>query len=126
MSEVPADRRYTDSHEWVRTEADGTEAVGVTEHKFALDDVLVAVMMPDVGREVTVSELVGTIEAARDVNDIYAPASGTVIAINADLEDSPEGVSIDPYEAWIFKLRLAADASTDGLLDATEYVERMG
>lgn len=122
MANVPADLKYVASHEWIRVEADGTVTIGITDFaQSALGDV-VFVDLPEVGAEVEADADVAVVESVKAASDIYAPLSGTVIAINEDLVDAPETVNEDPYgKAWFFKLKPANAADLDNLLDADAY-----
>lgn len=126
MSYIPADLKYTEEHEWVRTEADGTLTVGITD--FAQKNLgdIVFVELPQVGRTVEAGDAVGMVESVKSVSDLYTPVSGEVVAVNADAFDSPEEVNSDPYESWLFKVKLAAGASTDKLIDAAAYKKLIG
>jgi glycine cleavage system H protein len=122
MANVPADLKYVASHEWIRVEADGTVTIGITDFaQSALGDV-VFVDLPEIGAEVEVDADVAVVESVKAASDIYAPLSGTVIAINEELVDAPEQVNEDPYgKAWFFKLKPANAADLDNLLDADAY-----
>lgn len=121
MSNIPADLRYAASHEWARLEADGTVTVGISDHaQEALGDV-VFVELPEPGKTLAAGQEAGVVESVKAASDIYAPVSGEVIAINEALADSPEQVNSDPYGAWFFKLKPAAVAELDTLLDAAGY-----
>jgi glycine cleavage system H protein len=118
---IPADLKYTASHEWVRTEADGTVTVGITDHaQEALGD-LVYLELPEVGRSVAADEACAVVESVKAASDIYAPIAGEVIAVNAALDDAPEQVNQDAYAAWLFRIRPASAGATAKLLDATAY-----
>ncbi|MDC0672772.1 glycine cleavage system protein GcvH [Nannocystis radixulma] len=126
MSNVPAELKYTDQHEWVHVEADGTWTVGVTDHAQQTLGDIVFVELPEVGRTVSTGDAVGTIESVKAVSEIYSPASGKVIAVNEEVSDAPEEINEDPYGTWIFKLKPEAGASTDNLLDAAAYEKLIG
>jgi len=122
MSNIPADLKYVASHEWIRTEADGTVTVGITD--FAQDQLgdVVFVELPEVGTEVAADQDIAVVESVKAASDIYAPLAGKIIAINEELIDAPEKVNEDPYgDAWFFKMELADAADLDGLLDADGY-----
>ena len=107
---TPTDLRYTTSHEWIRTEADGTLTIGVTDHaQEALGDV-VFLELPEAGRAVTAGEAVAVIESVKAASDIYAPVAGEIIANNQDAVDAPESVNADAYAAWLFKIKPASPA----------------
>ncbi|MBL0283022.1 MAG: glycine cleavage system protein GcvH [Zoogloea sp.] len=118
---TPTDLRYTTSHEWIRTEADGTLTIGVTDHaQEALGDV-VFLELPEAGRAVTAGEAVAVIESVKAASDIYAPVAGEIIANNPDAVDAPETVNADAYAAWLFKIKPANPADVSALLDAAGY-----
>ena len=120
MSQVPANRHYAESHEWVLDNDDGTVTVGISDHaQEALGDV-VFVELPDVGQTLAKGDEFGVIESVKAASDLYAPISGEIVEINETLEDSPENVNEAPYEdGWIMKVRL--DGAVEGLLDADAY-----
>lgn len=121
MSNIPADLRYVASHEWIRQEADGSVTVGITDHaQEALGDV-VYVELPEVGKQLANGQEAGVVESVKAASDIYAPISGTVLAVNETLADTPEQVNGEPYVAWFFKLQPSDPAELDGLLDAAGY-----
>lgn len=125
MSEIPADLHYTEEHEWVQRTGDGTVRVGITDYaQSALGDV-VFVQLPDVGADVTAGESFGEVESTKSVSDLYAPVSAKVIAVNHDLEATPQLVNSDPYgEGWLVELQCdeaALEEGLGGLLNADGY-----
>ena len=121
MSNIPADLRFAASHEWARLEADGSVTVGISDHaQEALGDV-VFVELPEVGAELAAGQEAGVVESVKAASDIYAPISGTVLAVNDVLTDSPELVNSDPYASWFFKLQPSNGADIEALLDAAGY-----
>jgi glycine cleavage system H protein len=123
---VPADLRYTASHEWIRTEDDGTLTIGITDHaQEALGD-LVFIELPAVGRSVKEGEVCAVVESVKAASDIYAPVSGTVIAANAAVVAAPEIVNGDAYANWFYKLRPANSDDAKILLDADAYTASVG
>ena len=122
MSQVPAELRYTATHEWVRDNGDRTVTVGITDHaQEALGDI-VFVETPEVGTEVDAGESLAVVESVKAASDIYAPLAGEVLEANELLADTPETINQDAYgEGWIFSLRLADPESLSGLLDAAGY-----
>jgi glycine cleavage system H protein len=121
MSNVPANLKYTKSHEWIRVEDDGTLTVGVTDHaQEALGDV-VFLELPEPGRTLAAGEACAVIESVKAASDIYAPVAGEVISSNQEASDTPECVNADPYSAWLFKLRPVSAGETSALLDAAAY-----
>lgn len=118
---TPTDLKYTPTHAWVRMEADGTASVGITNHaQEQLGDV-VFVQPPDLGRVLAREEQCGTVESVKAASDIYAPLSGKVVAINAELETAPQRLNEDPYGAWLYRLELTQPGEAAQLLDATAY-----
>lgn len=126
MSEIPQDLKYTASHEWVRTEADGTLTIGITDHaQDALGD-LVFVEAPDAGRVLAKSEACAVVESVKAASDVYAPVAGEVIEGNAALADEPELLNTAPYgDGWIFKLQPENAGDLDGLMNAEAYEQSL-
>ena len=123
---IPANLRYTVSHEWIRVEADGSLTIGVTDHaQEALGDV-VFLELPDAGRVVAAEEAIAVIESVKAASDIYAPVAGEIIASNQEAVDAPESVNADAYGTWLFKIKPANAADVDGLLDAAGYEAAIG
>ena len=126
MSNIPAELRYAESHEWARLEADGSVTVGISDHaQEALGDV-VFVELAEVGKVFAAGEAAGVVESVKAASDIYSPVSGEVIAVNDSLADSPEQLNEDPYGAWIFKLKPSNVAELDRLQDAAGYKAAIG
>jgi glycine cleavage system H protein len=122
--DVPADRRYLESHEWTTTDGDAVR-IGITD--FAQDELgdVVFVELPSVGEEVTGSEEFGVVESIKAVSDLISPVSGTVTAVNEELFDAPELVNDEPYEGgWMLEVEPSDPDEFDGLLSAEEYRER--
>ena len=118
---LPKDLRYTESHEWVRRESDGTVSIGITDHaQEQLGDV-VFVEAPQPGRKVAKGESVGVVESVKAASDIYAPIAGEIVAANADLATAPEKVNEDAFAAWMYRIKPANPADVDKLLDAAAY-----
>ncbi len=123
---IPANLRYTATHEWVRTEADGTISVGITDHaQGALGD-LVYVELPEVGRKVAAGEACAVVESVKAASDLYAPVAGEIVAVNSPVSEAPEQVNKDAYAAWFFRLRPAEPAAVARLLDARAYEATIG
>ena len=123
---IPADLKYTESHEWVRTESDGTLTIGITDHaQEALGDV-VFIELPPVGKTVAAGDAVAVIESVKAASDIYAPVSGEIVGANDALTGTPDQINGTPYESWLFKIKPAADAKTDRLIDAAAYGTSIG
>ena len=122
MSNIPADLRYAKSHEWARAESDGTVTVGITDYaQNSLGDITY-VQVPKVGATLKAGETFGVVESVKAASDLYAPISGTVVAVNTALESAPETVNRAPYsEGWMIKVKLAEAGGLDALLDPEGY-----
>jgi glycine cleavage system H protein len=122
MSNIPADLKYLDSHEWARVESDGTVTIGISDHaQGALGD-LVFVEVPEVGKSLTKGGAAAVVESVKAASDVYSPVSGEVVAANDALGSSPELVNSDPYGAgWLFKVKPSNAAELQQLLDAKAY-----
>jgi glycine cleavage system H protein len=118
---IPADLRYSSDHEWVRVEG-ATATIGITEYaQDALGDV-VFVEMPDAGLAVAAGESFSEVESTKSVSDIYAPITGSISEVNAELESQPELLNSDPYGAgWICRIEISDPSELDGLMDAEAY-----
>jgi glycine cleavage system H protein len=125
MSQIPNDLKYTEEHEWIRVESDGTLTIGITDHAQQTLGDIVFLELPQVGKMVDASEAVGVIESVKAASSIYSPVSGEVVAINAAIVDAPDAVNSDAYASWLFKLKLAAGADTNRLLDAAAYAKQI-
>ena len=122
MSNVPNELKYRESHEWVRKEADGTYTVGITEHAQELLGAMVFVDLPDAGASFAAGDDCAVAESVKAASDIYAPLSGEIVAVNADLEASPELVNSDPYGAgWLFRIKASDESELEQLLNAEGY-----
>lgn len=124
MSEIPSELAYAKSHEWIRTEDDGSVTVGITEHaQEALGD-LVFVELPEVGATVSAGDNCAVVESVKAASDIYAPVNGEVLEVNTDLADSPELVNQDAYgDGWLMKIKLADESGLDDLMNADAYAQ---
>ena len=118
---VPKDLRYTESHEWVCRESDGTVSVGITDHAQEQLGDIVFVEPPQAGRKVAKGESVGVVESVKAASDIYAPVSGEIVAFNEELESNPNLINESAFTAWIFKIKPDNAADADKLLDAAGY-----
>ncbi|MNE85857.1 Glycine cleavage system H protein [compost metagenome] len=122
MSNVPTELKYASSHEWVRSEGNGVYTVGITEHAQELLGDMVFVDLPEVGTTVSAGDDCAVVESVKAASDIYAPISGEIIAVNGELESSPELVNSEPYgEGWLFRIKASDAAELDKLLDAGAY-----
>jgi glycine cleavage system H protein len=120
---VPAQLKYTESHEWIRSEADGTLTIGITDHaQEALGD-LVFIELPAVGRKVAAREACAVVESVKAASDVYAPVAGEIVAANHEVVDAPEKVNADAYGNWFYKLKPASAADLGRLLDAAAYAK---
>ena len=122
MSEIPSELKYTKSHEWVRTEDDGTVTIGITDHAQELLGDLVFVEVPEVGSEMSAEDAVCVVESVKAASDVYMPISGEVVAVNEALADAPETINDSPYDdGWLIKVKLSNPDELDDLLDADSY-----
>ena len=118
---APAELKYTETHEWVRVESDGTVTVGITDFaQEALGDV-VFVETPDVGRTIKAGEACAVVESVKAASDIYAPVSGEVVAANDELKDKPESINADAFAAWLFRVKPSDAGELGKLMDAARY-----
>ncbi|WP_295753899.1 glycine cleavage system protein GcvH [Undibacterium sp.] len=123
---IPAELKYTSSHEWVRVEADGTIAVGITAFaQDALGDI-VFVDLPKVGQALSAGKDCAVIESVKAAGDIYAPVTGEVVAVNDAVVDAPESINADAFSAWLFKMKPANIADVDALMSAADYEKNIG
>ena len=122
MSNVPNDLRYTKEHEWVRPTSDNRFHVGITDYaQGALGDI-VYIQLPKVGESVSQGKVCGEVESTKSVSEIYAPLTGTVVAVNSSLDSAPESLNSDPYGAgWIFEVELSNTDQLAELLSASDY-----
>ena len=123
---VPSNLRYTEAHEWVRAEDDGTVTVGITDHAQAALGDLVYLELPAVGRVVAAGEACAVVESVKAASDVYAPIGGEILAVNSPLTDAPEEVNKDAYAAWFFRLRPADGGALAGLLAPKAYEAVIG
>ena len=118
---TPQNLKYTESHEWIKAENDGTWSIGITDHaQEALGDI-VFLELPEAGRKYAEGENCAVVESVKAASDIYMPAAGEVIAVNADLANSPEKVNADAYGAWLFRIKPDNAADLGKLMDACAY-----
>jgi len=126
MSEIPADLKYIETHQWVRVSDDGTATVGITD--FAQEQLgdVVYIGVPDVGATVNGGEEAGVAESVKSASDVFSPVTGEVIEVNESLEDEPEKVNEDPYgDGWLYKVKLVDAGELGGLMDSTAYAEHV-
>ncbi|MBK7827805.1 glycine cleavage system protein GcvH [Nannocystis sp.] len=125
-SSIPNNLRYTKDHEWARAEANGTVTIGITTH--AVDQLgdITMVSLPAVGASVTAGERFGDVDSVKAVSELFAPISGTVVAVNEHLNDSPEAVNAEPYGVgWMLKVRPSDPAALGDLLSAEQYIRHV-
>ena len=122
---LPADRRYTASHEWVRPLPDGTVEIGITDFAQAALGDLVYVELPEVGRELAAEQAIAVVESVKAASDVYAPIAGKVLEVNPALKDQPESLNQDAFGTWLFRLQPVDAAAVAGLLDAAAYQLQM-
>lgn len=126
MSEIPGDLKFLSSHEWARLDEDGSVTVGISDHAQSQLGDLVYVELPAVGDHVEAGHGVAVVESVKAASDVYAPVSGTVVAVNEALADRPEQVNADPWgEGWLFRLRPDDAAALDALMDAEAYAQSL-
>jgi len=118
---TPEHLKYTVTHEWINTEADGTLAVGITDHAQEVLGDIVFLELPPVGKRFAQGEGCAVIESVKAASDINMPVAGVVVAANDGLVKSPEAVNADAYAAWMFKIQPDNAADTGGLMDAAAY-----
>ena len=123
---MPQDLRYTESHEWIRKEADGSVTVGITDHaQEALGDI-VFLELPEIGKTLNAGDACAVVESVKAASDIYAPLTGEVIANNDAATGAPETVNSDAYGAWLFKIKPTDISKFDALLTADAYAKTIG
>ena len=123
---LPQNLRYTASHEWIRTESDGTITVGITDHaQEALGDI-VFLELPEAGKTYAAGDACAVVESVKAASDIYAPVAGEIISANTDITSTPEQVNADAYGAWLFKMKPADITKVEGLLSAESYGKNIG
>lgn len=123
---TPSELKYTKDHEWIKVEGD-TATIGITDYAQGELGDIVFVDVDTVDEDLNEGDVFGSVEAVKTVSDLFLPIAGTVLEVNADLEDQPELLNTDPYgKGWIIKLKVAEDADFTKLLSAEEYQEVVG
>ena len=122
MSELPGDLRFTSEHEWLRQEEDGSVTIGITDYaQSALGD-LVYVELPEVGQDLETGGEMAVVESVKAASDVYAPISGSVVAVNEDLADDPEKINADPYgDGWIVRMQATDGIDSGDTMDPNAY-----
>ncbi|HWY72860.1 MAG TPA: glycine cleavage system protein GcvH [Burkholderiaceae bacterium] len=122
---LPPELKYTDSHEWVRWETDGSATIGITD--FAQESLgdLVFVELPQVGQSVKAGEPCAVVESVKAASDVYAPIDGEVLAVNQDVAEKPESINADAFSAWLFRLRPLDSGAKTRLIDAAQYASNV-
>ena len=122
MSEIPSELKYTKSHEWIRSEDDGSVTIGITDHAQELLGDLVFVELPEVGSAMSAEDTVCVVESVKAASDVYMPVSGEVVAINEALSDAPETINDSPYDdGWLIRVTPSSPDELDDLMDADAY-----
>ena len=122
MSNIPVELKYAKSHEWARTNDDGSVTVGISDTAQDQLGDMVFIEVPEVGQTVTAEEACAVVESVKAASDVYAPVGGEIVEVNEDLADSPETVNNDAYgEGWIFRLEPADAGEMGALMDADAY-----
>jgi glycine cleavage system H protein len=118
--------KFTESHEWVKDNGDGTATIGISEHAQEMLGDVVFVDLPEVATEIDAGDSFALVESVKAASDIYTPLTGEIVESNEELEDSPELINSEPYEGgWIAKIKLADPAELDELTDAATYIENL-
>ncbi|GAL08206.1 glycine cleavage system H protein [Photobacterium aphoticum] len=124
MSYIPSELKYTHTHEWVRPEGEGVYTIGITDHAQSLLGDMVFVDLPEIDSATEAGEDCAVAESVKAASDVYAPLTGYVVAVNDDLEGSPELVNSDPYgDGWLFQIKVEDDDEDGDLLDADSYLD---
>jgi len=121
---VPAELRYSKTHEWARLEADGTVSVGITDHAQERLGDMVFVELPGIGKKLSSGTECAVVESVKAAADIYAPVSGEVVAANAAVLDAPQSINKNPYGAWLFRVKPDDPLEFGTLLDARAYTDQ--
>jgi len=121
MSELPENLKYAKTHEWSKLEADNVVRIGITD--FAQEELgdLVYVELPEIGKQFDAGAQCAVVESVKTASDLFSPVTGTVVAINEEIVDSPEQVNDEPYDTWLFCIKADNPAELDALMDATAY-----
>lgn len=127
MSNIPDELRYTEEHEYVRSESDGIVTIGITDYAQGELGDIVYVDLPDIGTELGKMDVFGTIEAVKAVSELFSPLTGEVVDVNTALDGNPSLINQNPYEdGWMIKFRVQNVAAIDELMSATDYSQHIG
>ena len=126
MSEIPSELRYTQSHEWIRQEDDGSVTIGIADHAQGLLGDLVFVELPEVGSDMSAGEACCVVESVKAASDVYMPISGEILSVNEALVDAPEMINDSPFDdGWLMKVKPSAEQEIENLMDADAYQEEI-
>ena len=126
MSNLPTELKYTKSHEWIKSNDDGTVTIGITDNAQELLGDLVFVELPEEGSVLAAGDQCAVVESVKAASDVYAPITGEIIAVNESLEDEPEQVNTDPFgTGWLFRMKPEQPEQIAGLLDADGYSDTL-
>jgi glycine cleavage system H protein len=126
MSDIPSELRFAESHEWAEVLEDGLVRVGISDHAQEQLGDLVFVELPEEEDEITRGEACAVVESVKAASDVYAPVSGEVVGVNANLADSPETINNDPSgDGWLFTVKPSDEGDLDELMDAEAYAEHI-
>ena len=124
MNHIPSELHYTSTHEWVRLEQNNEAVVGITHHAQMMLGDMVFAELPELGLVLLEGDDVAVVESVKAASDVFTPVSGTLIAVNDELEGAPELINQDPYGAgWLFRVQLDDPDELDGLMDAESYAQ---
>ena len=122
MSDLPGDLLFTDDHEWLRREDDGSVTIGITEHAASALGDMVYVELPEVGQDVDVGGEMAVVESVKAASDVYAPIGGSVVAVNEELADEPEKINLDPHgDGWIVRMQPTDAIDESSLMSPDAY-----
>ena len=126
MSELPGDLLYTNDHEWLRREGDGSVTIGITAHAATALGDLVYVELPEVGQDVEAGGEMAVVESVKAASDVYAPVTGSIAAVNDELADDPEKINADPFgDGWIVRVELSDGFDESGMMSPDAYQQML-
>jgi len=122
MSDLPGDLLYTNDHEWLRREDDGSVTIGITEHAASALGDMVYVELPEVGLDVDAAGEMAVVESVKAASDVYAPIGGSIVAVNEELADEPEKINSDPYgDGWIVRMQPTDAIDESAMMSPDDY-----